>query len=151
MKFEYIMQYLFEVIFFTYFHPLNFNFKIKMNNCYSITSHFNWNPKMRAYDCFGGAERWVQNSIKKLDLFSKNIMFTYQKESKFSTFFGGCISLAILIIVGVYFVLLFKVMANKERSNNSVSTNIVDLSTNDQSYHPAWLKYIITHIHFNNV
>ena len=64
-------------------------------------------------------------------------MFTYKGESKFSTFFGGCMSLAILSVVGVYFIMLMRVMISRERSNNTKNTRVVDLTVEDENYYPT--------------
>ena len=47
-------------------------------------------------------------------------MFTYKGESSFSTFLGGLVSIAILSIVGVYFIILVQAMINREKSNTVI-------------------------------
>ena len=79
--------------------------------------------------------------VKKFDLFSQNIMFTYKGESSFSTFLGGFVSLIILTIVAVYTGFLMQVMVNKQNSNNSLSTEVVDLTTHDENYYPVVSLY----------
>ena len=78
--------------------------------------------------------RTAYRSIKKLDLFSQKIMFTYKGESSFSTFLGGFVSLIIFALIWVYSVIQFQVMINRQNSNNSKSTAVVDLLTQDEFY-----------------
>ena len=80
------------------------------------------------------------NNIKKFDLFSQRIMFTYKGKSSFATLLGGSVSLAIFSIVGVFTVFLFQSMINRQKSNNTKSSEVVDLIKNDQSYYPAELR-----------
>ena len=79
----------------------------------------------------------VRQIVKKFDLFSQKIMFTYKGESSFSTFLGGFTSLIILTIVAVYTGFLVQVMVNRQNSNNSLSTEVVDLNIHDENYYPA--------------
>ena len=79
----------------------------------------------------------ASNSIKKLDLFSQRIMFTYKGKSSFATLLGGFVSLAIFSVVGVVTVFLFQSMLNRQRSNNTKSSEVVDLIKNDESYYPV--------------
>ena len=81
------------------------------------------------------------NSIKKLDLFSQRIMFTYKGKSSFATLLGGFVSLAIFLIVGVFTVFLFQSMIERQKSNNTKSSAVVDLIKNDQSYYPVEFIY----------
>ena len=78
--------------------------------------------------------RTAYRSIKKFDLFSQKIMFTYKGESSFSTFLGGLVSFIIFTLIWVYSVIQFQVMINRQNSNNSKSTAVVDLITQDEFY-----------------
>lgn len=80
---------------------------------------------------------FIQNSTRRFDLFSRNIMFTYKGESQFSTWFGGFVSILILWAVGVYLSILGKSMIYRESSKTSLSTEIIDLSLNSQDYYLA--------------
>ena len=62
-------------------------------------------------------------------------MFTYKGNSEFSTLFGGLVSLAILSLVGVYFLFLMQTMINRSASNNTLSTEVINLNTEDQNYY----------------
>ena len=73
--------------------------------------------------------------IKRFDLFSQKIMLTYKGESSFSTFLGGFTSLIILGIVWIYSIFLLQIMLNRQNSNNSKSTSVVDLVANSQPYY----------------
>ena len=77
----------------------------------------------------------IRRSVKKWDLFTQNIMFTYKGETTFSTFLGGSLSIAIFTLIIVYGIFLFEVMINKQNSNNSQSTEVIDLTTNDENYY----------------
>ena len=79
----------------------------------------------------------VHYSVRKCDLFSQRIMFTYKGEPSFSTFLGGFVSIAILTVIGVYFGFLMQVMINRSNSNNSKSTEVIDLTTHDENYYPV--------------
>ena len=81
--------------------------------------------------------RTVDSTVKKFDLFAKNIMFTYEGDSAFSTFVGGATSLVIFAIVFVYGIFLLQDMVNRQNSNNSKSTAVVDLITQDEDYYPT--------------
>ena len=72
--------------------------------------------------------------VKKFDLFSQRIMFTYKGDSSFSTFLGGFVSLIIFTVIGIYSAFLIQVMMNRGDSNNSLSTEVVDLTTYDENY-----------------
>ena len=78
---------------------------------------------------------YTSNAVKKFDLFSRKIMFTYKGNSEFSTLFGGLVSLAILSLVGVYFLFLMQTMINRSASNNTLSTEVINLNTEDQNYY----------------
>ena len=80
----------------------------------------------------------VQKTVRKFDLFSQRIMFTYKGDSSFSTFLGGFISLVIFTVIGVYSAFLIQVMINRSNSNNSLSTEVVDLTLNDENYCRAY-------------
>ena len=84
--------------------------------------------------CLGGA---IKRTVTKFDLFSQKIMFTYKGQSSFSTFFGGLVSLWIFIFIGIYATFLTQTMIYRQNSNNSLSTEVVDLITNDQDYYPV--------------
>ena len=83
---------------------------------------------------FGGI---VRNTVKKFDFFSQRIMFTYKGETSFSTFIGGFISLLILAIIAIYSGYLVQVIVSRQNSNNSLSTEVVDLTVKDENYYPA--------------
>ena len=87
----------------------------------------------------------VRNTVRKFDLFSQRIMFTYKGESSFSTFLGGLISLLILAIIAIYSGYLVQIMVSRQNSNNSLSTEVVDLAIKDENYYPAsyHIKYLL--------
>ena len=92
---------------------------------------------MRPIDVIFRCGGVVQNTVRKFDLFSQRIMFTYKGDSSFSTFLGGFVSLIIFTVIGVYSAFLVQVMINRSNSNNSLSTEVVDLTTNDENYYPT--------------
>ena len=111
-------------------------YKIKIMNLIAIVSKL------------GG---FTRNSVRKFDLFSQKIMFTYKGESSFSTFFGGLVSIVILSIVAAYFGYLMQIMVNRQSSNNYLSTEIVDLTTEDQDYYPfESIRLIYIYLSFIN-
>ena len=73
----------------------------------------------------------IYKFVKRFDLFSQKIMLTYKGETSFSTFFGGVVSLMILSIIWVYSIFLLQIMFNRQNSNNSKSTSVVDLIANN--------------------
>ena len=77
----------------------------------------------------------IHNTVKKFDLFSQKIMFTYKGDTSFSTFLGGFVSLIIFSIICIYSVFLLQVMVNRENSNSSKSTEVVDLIVHDEDYY----------------
>ena len=91
---------------------------------------------MRPIDTVVRLGNGFQNFIRKFDLFSQRIMFTYKGESSFSTFFGGLVSIIIFASMMVYSALLVQVMINRENSINSLSTEVVDLTFHDENYYP---------------
>ena len=94
---------------------------------------------------------FTRNSVRKFDLFSQKIMFTYKGKSSFSTFFGGLVSIVILSIVAAYFGYLMQIMVNRQSSNNYLSTEIVDLTTEDQDYYPfESIRLIYIYLSFIN-
>ena len=62
-------------------------------------------------------------------------MFTYKGNSQFSTTFGGIVSIVILSTVWVYLSLLIQKMLDRANSNNTLSTEVINLNTNDQNYY----------------
>ena len=75
--------------------------------------------------------------VKRFDLFSqKKIQLTYKGESSFSTFLGGFVSIIIFTIVGIYSGFLLQVMTNRQKANNSKSTEVVNLNIYDEDYYP---------------
>ena len=92
---------------------------------------------MRPVDVLLKFFEFIRRHVRRFDLFSQNIMFTYKGESSFSTFLGGLVSLIILVIVAVYFGFLVQVMVNRQNSNNSLSTEVVNLSIDDNMYKPV--------------
>ena len=93
---------------------------------------------MRLIDLLAKLGGTVYKTVKKLDIFSKKIMLTYKGEASFSTFFGGLVSIVIFIIIGIYGSYLLQIMVNRQNSNNSLSTEVIDLSIRDENYFPVW-------------
>ena len=79
----------------------------------------------------------VRRNVRRFDLFSQNVMFTYKGESSFSTFLGGLVSLVIMSVITIYSGYLLKEMVNRQNSNNYISSEVVDLSVNNKNYYPA--------------
>ena len=79
----------------------------------------------------------VYRIVKKFDLFSQSIKLTYKGESAFTTFVGGFVSLIIFTIVGIYSLFLLQIMINRKNSNNSKSTEVVNLNISDEDYYPV--------------
>ena len=79
----------------------------------------------------------VRLNVRRFDLFSQNVMFTYKGESSFSTFLGGLVSLVIMSVITIYSGYLLKEMVNRQNSNNYISSEVVDLSVNNKNYYPA--------------
>ena len=90
----------------------------------------------------------IHYSIRKCDLFSQKIMFTYKGEPSFSTFLGGFVSVAIFIVVGVYFGFLMQAMITRSNSNNSKSTEVIDLTIHDEDYYPV--EKVVLYYFLNN-
>ena len=82
----------------------------------------------------------VRNSVRKFDLFSQQIMFTYKGESSFSTFFGGIVSLIIFVVIAVYTGFLMQVMVDRKNANNSLSTEVIDLIHENEVYYTKQTK-----------
>ena len=89
---------------------------------------------IRIFSRIGGA---FKRTVTKFDLFSQKIMLTYKGQSSFSTFIGGFTSICILVLIAVYASFLFQTMIYRQNSNNTLSTEVVDLITNDQDYYPV--------------
>ena len=87
---------------------------------------------IRFFTCIGGT---FKRAVTKFDLFSQKIMLTYKGQSSFSTFIGGITSICILSLIAVYASFLFQTMINRQNSNNTLSTEVVDLITDDQDYY----------------
>ena len=77
-------------------------------------------------------------------------MFTYKGESSFSTFLGGFISLIILAIVTAYTGVLMQTMVNRQNSNNSLSTEVINLSTDDRVYKPVQMQITLNSFDIKN-
>ena len=60
-------------------------------------------------------------------------MFTYKGESRFSTSFGGFISLGVLAAVGVYLSIQVQTMMDRSSSNNTLSTSVINLNIEDSN------------------
>ena len=63
------------------------------------------------------------------------MLLTYKGESQFSTFIGGSVSIVIIVAVAYYFVTSIFTMVNRQNSNNTLSTKVIDLNTEDQDYY----------------
>ena len=61
-------------------------------------------------------------------------MFTYEGDSKFSTSFGGFVSIGILSAVWVYLYTLVITMIKRDNSTFNISTEIVNLSSDTTQY-----------------
>ena len=92
---------------------------------------------MRPIDLLAKLGGAVHKSVKKLDIFSQKIMLTYKGEASFSTFLGGLVSIIIFLIIGIYGAYLLQIMINRQNSNNSLSTEVIDLSISDENYYPV--------------
>ena len=92
---------------------------------------------MRPIDLIARFGNKIHDSVRRFDLFAQRIMFTYKGESSFSTFIGGFVSLVIFAVIGVYSAFLLQVMVNRGNSNNSISTEVVDLTVHDEDYYPV--------------
>ena len=78
---------------------------------------------------------FINSSLKSADLFKQQITLTYKGNTSFSTLFGGLVSVCILIAVSVYAAFLFDSMINRNNTNNTLSTEVVNLITNDENYY----------------
>ena len=60
---------------------------------------------------------------------------TYKGETHFSTFIGGSVSIIVIAAVVYYFITSVFTMVNRKNSNNTLSTKVIDLNTEDQDYY----------------
>ena len=59
----------------------------------------------------------IDSSLKKFDLFSKNISFRENGEDAFGSIFGAVTSIMILFVVGIYGMNKFRIMLDHEDTN----------------------------------
>ena len=85
---------------------------------------------------WGSIAGYFHNRIKDYDLFPQNIQFTYKGKDKFTTFFGGIVSIFILGLWFTYGVSLFIVLINRGDSSKSISTEHRDLGQDDTIVKP---------------
>ena len=74
--------------------------------------------------------------VKECDLFSQNIQFTYKGKDKFTTYFGGIVSIFIMGLWFTYGVSLFIIMINRSDSSKSISTEYRNLAEYDEDIYP---------------
>ena len=79
---------------------------------------------------------YSHSKVKDCDLFSQNIQLTYKGNDKFTTFFGGVVSIFIMALLFVYGISLFVIMFNREDSSKSKSTEYRNLREYDHDIYP---------------
>ena len=79
---------------------------------------------------------YSHSKVKNCDLFPQNILLTYKGNDKFTTFFGGVVSILIMALLFVYGVSLFIIMINRADSSKSKSTEYRNLREYDHDIYP---------------
>lgn len=85
----------------------------------------------------GRAVNKIYNIIKGRDSFSQQITFTYKGDASFTTFLGGVVSTIILVVMIIYAYSLAQVMFYRKGTNKSLSTTVVDLTSNPTIHYPG--------------
>ena len=95
---------------------------------------------------------WLNNKIRRCDIYGKTITFTYKGEDQYTTFIGGVTTIAIMFAMLTYTSGLLKTMIEYKGTNSSVNTIIKDLSndTDPMILSPGNFEFLITIIYFVN-
>ena len=76
---------------------------------------------------------WIESIVKSQDMYSKPISFTFENKSRFSTFFGGTISLIILMAALIFGWLKFYTMITRQDAMTSLNQIVQDNASSGQS------------------
>ena len=79
--------------------------------------------------------KWIKETIKNRDIFEKSISLTYKGNHSFKTLFGGIVSTIILILMILYGIMLFIQMVNRDNTNKSKNSIVIDPEEKAQYYH----------------
>lgn len=90
-----------------------------------------------AFWIFNKIGKFVRKRVTSIDKFHRSIEFTYQGKSNFKTFCGGVYTIMVIVMIIMYGIILFKGMINRNRSNVSLSTKIVDLNVDTRVHYPG--------------
>ena len=74
--------------------------------------------------------QWNKEFVVNRDLFSKDISLTYRGQPTFKTFFGGWVSLVIIVTMVIYALMLFTNMIKMK--DLQVKWNILSIDSQDQ-------------------
>lgn len=78
--------------------------------------------------------QWTKNKVKSADSYATTVQMTFNGKRKFSTFYGGIISLIIKTIIIMYAILLTIRIFRKSDSEKLTSTMIKDLSKDTEQH-----------------
>lgn len=73
---------------------------------------------------------WLKSRITKSDFYPQTVSLTYQGQSGFQTFFGGLISLVILVVMISYSIRILLIMIQKEETTVTLNRVINDIQNN---------------------
>ena len=76
---------------------------------------------------------WAKNSVKSQDMYSRSISFTFENKDKYSTLWGGTVSIIIFIAALMFGYLKFYTMIMRSSTNTSINQVVQDLSTSGQT------------------
>ncbi|CAI2360974.1 unnamed protein product [Moneuplotes crassus] len=77
---------------------------------------------------------FLRKSVKKTDFFPQQVSLTYKGNSSFQTFYGGVVSLAIIIMIISYSIRLLMVMFQRQQTNKTLNTIINDIQNDPPTY-----------------
>jgi hypothetical protein len=61
--------------------------------------------------------KWAKTHIKSYDMYTQNIIFSYQGSTDYKTLLGAMVTISIKILIVIYFVALFITLLSRSDAN----------------------------------
>ena len=78
---------------------------------------------------------WIGQKINGADSYSSTVQMTFNGKTEFTTFYGGCVSILIKVIIWLYAGLLVTRILSRSDSQKSASTMIKDLTYETEKHY----------------
>ena len=86
---------------------------------------------------------WTSNRVKSADIFDRYVQFNYRDKETFTTVIGGIASIALMLSMFLYGIVLLTTMFSKSVSYTSQSSRIVNLFNENKEYSLSGSKTVL--------